>query len=627
MLAVAGPLVGERAPPERHDALADILEHDGVAFVVELQIRLLAKPELLPRLGELAPDAAALQIDPFRRGAGDDVLTARGVQKAVFVHEAAVAARFAENLILERVHGELAAAARAEIEHVVQALRAAPVGKGDHGRFLPGVVVVLERLADAAVQLRVAQGAKLPGIRDPEGFRAHPAAPHDRPPLGPREIAAVGAHGEDRHVEHAAELDDAAVRLFAPARAVDLPFGIDQHARAVLDRSAYVADSRNIRAELRLHRRTLVFIGGKLVLLERHVARQHAALDDRHIGSLQVVAQAEPLPEEDLSLPVIEEVIEEAEIQEVEKKKDRPGLFAKFKQSLSKTRSNISDKITTLVKSNKKLDEDFWEELEEILIEADVGVNTSVELVSRVRESARKKKIGDSSEVMALIKQEVKYMLESHDSPLSINREGLTVILVVGVNGAGKTTSIAKMAYHFKNENNKVILAAADTFRAAAIDQLQIWADRVGVEIIKHREGSDPGAVVYDAMNAARARKADILIIDTAGRLHNKANLMKEIGKVRKIIERETPGAPHEVLLVLDATTGQNAISQARIFEEATGVSGIILTKLDGTAKGGIVLAIAQELKLPVKLVGLGESLQDLRDFSAEIFADALFEE
>ncbi len=226
-----------------------------------------------------------------------------------------------------------------------------------------------------------------------------------------------------------------------------------------------------------------------------------------------------------------------------------------------------------------------------------------------------------------MIKEEVKYLLESHDTALFINSKGLTVILVVGVNGAGKTTSIAKMAYRFKDDNKKVILAAADTFRAAAIDQLQIWADRVGVEIIKHQEGSDPGAVVYDAMNAARARKADVLIIDTAGRLQNKANLMKEIGKVRKIIERETPGAPHEVLLVLDATTGQNAISQARIFEEATGVSGIILTKLDGTAKGGIVLAIAQELKLPVKLVGLGESLEDLRDFSTEIFAAALFEE
>ena len=307
--------------------------------------------------------------------------------------------------------------------------------------------------------------------------------------------------------------------------------------------------------------------------------------------------------------------------------KERRGLFAKFKQSLSQTRNNISDKITALVKNNKKLDEDFWEELEEVLIEADVGVNTSLEMVDRLRNKARKRKIAETSEIMALIQEEVRDLLLSHDTPLIMNPEGLTVILVVGVNGAGKTTSIAKMAYRFKIEKKKVILAAADTFRAAAIDQLQIWADRVGAEIIKHQEGSDPGAVVYDAMNAARARHADVLIIDTAGRLHNKANLMKEIGKVRKIIEREMPGAPHEVLLVVDATTGQNAISQARIFEEATGVSGIVLTKLDGTAKGGIVLAIAQELDLPVKLVGLGEAMEDLRDFSAEIFTAALFEE
>lgn len=356
--------------------------------------------------------------------------------------------------------------------------------------------------------------------------------------------------------------------------------------------------------------------------------------EEDEIRSIDVASDnEEAAKDKDLPPPLLKEQEEQSgdeaasENDKVNKKKDQSGLFAKFKQSLSKTRNNISDKITTLVKSNKKLDEDFWDELEEVLIEADVGVNTSVELVSRVRESARKKKISDSSEVMSLIQEEVKTLLEAHNSSLIMNSEGLTIILVVGVNGAGKTTSIAKMAYRFKNENKKVVLAAGDTFRAAAIDQLQIWADRVGVDIIKHQEGSDPGAVVYDALNAARARKADVLIIDTAGRLHNKANLMKEIGKVRKIIEREIPEAPHEVLLVLDATTGQNAISQARIFEEATGVSGIILTKLDGTAKGGIVLAIAQELKLPVKLVGLGESMEDLRDFSATIFTAALFEE
>jgi len=334
----------------------------------------------------------------------------------------------------------------------------------------------------------------------------------------------------------------------------------------------------------------------------------------------------ESSPEEELPVDDIDDKEEDDE--EEQRGEGKKGFFSRLKLGLTKTRKNIGEKITNLVKSNRKLDDDFWEELEEILIEADVGVNTSLELVKSVRDNARKHKINDSSQVMALIQEEVKKMLESSgDLSLRSADDKLTIILVVGVNGAGKTTSIAKMAYRFKNYNQKVILAAADTFRAAAIDQLQIWADRVGVELIKHQEGSDPGAVVYDAINAARARKADILIIDTAGRLQNKSNLMKEISKIRKVIEREFPGAPHEVLLVLDACTGQNAISQARIFEEATGVTGIILTKLDGTAKGGIVLAIARELEMPVKLIGVGEKMNDLRDFDPAAFAAALFDE
>ncbi|MDD2585327.1 MAG: signal recognition particle-docking protein FtsY [Syntrophomonadaceae bacterium] len=306
--------------------------------------------------------------------------------------------------------------------------------------------------------------------------------------------------------------------------------------------------------------------------------------------------------------------------------KNKKSFFDKFKQGLARTRQNINEKLEVLIKSNRKLDEDFWEELEEILIQADVGVNTSVELVKNIRSSAKKQKITDSSEVMGLIKAEVKNLLGSEYIPLNITDARPCIFLVVGVNGGGKTTSIAKLAYRLKSENHKVLLAAADTFRAAAIDQLQIWADRIGVELIKHQEGSDPGAVVFDAISAARARKADILIVDTAGRLQNKTNLMKELGKVKKVIEKEFEGAPHEVLLVLDATTGQNAISQAKVFREATGVTGIILTKLDGTAKGGIVLAVGQELEIPVKLVGIGEGLEDLRDFSPEIFAEALFE-
>ncbi|WP_242939022.1 signal recognition particle-docking protein FtsY [Thermosyntropha lipolytica] len=313
--------------------------------------------------------------------------------------------------------------------------------------------------------------------------------------------------------------------------------------------------------------------------------------------------------------------------EEERKENKRAGFFERFKQSLSKTRANIGDKIVNLVKTNKKLDDDFYEELEEILIQADVGVETSLELVENIRKSARKNKITDSEKVMDLIKEETARILGVYDTSLRVETdEKPAVILVVGVNGAGKTTSIAKLAYRFKQENKKVLLAAGDTFRAAAIDQLQIWADRVGVELIKHQEGADPGAVVFDAINAAKARKADILIIDTAGRLQNKTNLMKEISKVRNIIEREIPSAPHEVLLVIDATTGQNAVSQAKIFKEATGVTGIILTKLDGTAKGGIVLSIAKELNIPVKLVGIGEGMEDLRTFDPVLFAEALLE-
>ncbi len=306
--------------------------------------------------------------------------------------------------------------------------------------------------------------------------------------------------------------------------------------------------------------------------------------------------------------------------------KNKVSLMDRFKIGLSKTRKNIGEKIDNLIKNTRKLDDEFWEELEDILIQSDVGMQTSLDLVGKIKTAAAKQKIREPEEVTELIRTEITLMLGNDPEPLKISGGNPAVILVVGVNGAGKTTSIAKLAYRFKNENKQVMLAAGDTFRAAAIDQLQIWADRVGVELIKHQEGSDPGAVVFDAISAARARKTDILIIDTAGRLQNKTNLMKEIGKVRRVIERELPDAPQEVLLVVDATTGQNAVSQAKLFREATGVTGIILTKLDGTAKGGIVIAVAQELGIPVKMVGIGETLEDLRDFSPEIFARALFE-
>ncbi len=322
-----------------------------------------------------------------------------------------------------------------------------------------------------------------------------------------------------------------------------------------------------------------------------------------------------------------QEAMADAEDGQTNEVSEKKGIFNRFKQGLAKTRQNISGKIDSLIKSTRKLDDEFFEELEDILIQADVGMTTSMELVDNIRSTARKMKINDPQEVTQLIKDEISRIMGSEPVSLNMAKDGLTVMMVVGVNGAGKTTTIAKLAHRFKKENKKVILAAGDTFRAAAIDQLQIWADRVGVELIKHQEGADPGAVVFDAMNAARARKADILIIDTAGRLQNKTNLMKEISKVRKVIEREIPEAPHEVLLLLDATTGQNAISQAKIFGEATGVTGIVLSKLDGTAKGGIVISVNRELDIPVKLIGIGEGIEDLRDFLPEMFAKALFEE
>lgn len=304
---------------------------------------------------------------------------------------------------------------------------------------------------------------------------------------------------------------------------------------------------------------------------------------------------------------------------------EKGSWFSRIKSGLSKTRRNLTDKVEALVKKTGKLDEEFWEELEEILIQADVGIKTALKLVGNIKDEVRRAGLKDAQEVMALLRSGMEKMLAKNEMAEEIVTGKPHIILVVGVNGAGKTTSIAKLAYKFKSRKQKVLLAAGDTYRAAAIDQLQTWSDRAGVELIKHLEGSDPGAVVFDSIAAARARKNDILIIDTAGRLQNKTNLMKEISKVKKVIEREAPESVTEVLLVLDATTGQNAISQARLFQEATGISGIILTKLDGTAKGGIVLAIADELGLPVKYVGIGESIDDLREFSAAIFIEALF--
>lgn len=303
-------------------------------------------------------------------------------------------------------------------------------------------------------------------------------------------------------------------------------------------------------------------------------------------------------------------------------------LGAKFKQGLEKSRENFQNKLNDLLAVYRKVDEDFFEALEEMLIQADVGFNTVMELVDELRMEAKRQNISETSELREVIVEKIVeiYVQDDEDiDRMNIENDRLNVILMVGVNGVGKTTTIGKLAHRYKQEGKKVMLAAGDTFRAGAIEQLKVWGERVGVEVISQKEGSDPAAVMYDAVNAAKNRGADILICDTAGRLQNKANLMNELQKVRKVIDRNVPGAPHEVLLALDATTGQNALSQAKSFKEVTQVTGIVLTKLDGTAKGGIVLAIRNELQIPVKFVGLGEKLYDLQPFDAESYVYGLF--
>ena len=300
------------------------------------------------------------------------------------------------------------------------------------------------------------------------------------------------------------------------------------------------------------------------------------------------------------------------------------GFLDKLKNGLSKTRKGITEKIDRVLVSFGKLDDELFDGLEEALITSDIGIDASVRIIEGVRKKVVDGKVTDPADVKKLLKEELTEILGTETAPLDIEPSP-AVIMVIGVNGVGKTTSIGKIANMLKNEGKKVIIAAADTFRAAAIDQLEIWADRVGVELVKHSEGSDPAAVIFDAVQAAKARKTDVLICDTAGRLHTKKNLMEELRKVSRVIDRELPGARRENLLVLDATTGQNAVSQARTFSEVTDVSGIVLTKLDGTAKGGIVIAVKSELDIPVKLIGVGEGLDDLQPFNAGDFVEALF--
>jgi fused signal recognition particle receptor len=310
------------------------------------------------------------------------------------------------------------------------------------------------------------------------------------------------------------------------------------------------------------------------------------------------------------------------------------GFFDKLKKGLEKTRKGISEKVDQVLASFGKIDEDLFEELEEILIASDVGVETTLKIVENIKSEVKERKFSDPIAIKELLKEELIAILNSGNEKDDLDECSVlkldtspAVVVVVGVNGVGKTTSIGKIAANLKNRGKKVILAAADTFRAAAIEQLEIWAKRADAEIVKHTEGSDPAAVVYDAIQATKARKADVLICDTAGRLHTKKNLMEELKKIFRIIDRELPEASRETLLILDATTGQNAVSQAKVFSEVADISGIVLTKLDGTAKGGIIVAIKSELDIPVKLIGVGESINDLQQFDAHEFVEALFYE
>lgn len=319
----------------------------------------------------------------------------------------------------------------------------------------------------------------------------------------------------------------------------------------------------------------------------------------------------------------ISEEIEGSDETEDGKESEKKGIFAKIRDGLRKTKDAMISRMQQIVNTFTKIDDDLFEQLEETMIMSDLGPETSVEICETLRKRVKERGVTDPNCIMGMIQEIITEML-GEDQTLEYPTKP-TVVMVIGVNGAGKTTTIGKLCYQLKSEGKKVIVAAADTFRAAAIDQLEVWTDRAGVELVKHAEGSDPAAVVYDAIAAAKARDCDVLICDTAGRLHNKKNLMQELAKINRIIEAQAEGCHKEILLVLDATTGQNAVNQARLFQEVADLTGIVLTKLDGTAKGGIIVSIRNELGIPVKLVGVGEKIDDLQPFRAEDFVRALF--
>ncbi|WP_317366314.1 signal recognition particle-docking protein FtsY [uncultured Tyzzerella sp.] len=346
--------------------------------------------------------------------------------------------------------------------------------------------------------------------------------------------------------------------------------------------------------------------------------------DSKHLQDLQEISQN---TDDNKHLQDLQETPQNTDdnkqLQDVQEPKKK-GFFTKIKMGLSKTRDSILNGVEQVLSSFTKIDEELFEELEESLIMSDIGVETSVYIIEKVREIVKTERIKDVKEIKDVIIRVISDILEEETKEFSLKSP--SVILVIGVNGVGKTTTIGKLANNYKKEGKKVLLAAADTFRAAAIDQLQVWGERSNIDVIKHQEGSDPAAVVFDAIQAGKARGTDLLICDTAGRLHNKKNLMEELKKIARIVTRENPDAQIETLLVLDATTGQNALQQAKLFSQVSDITGIVLTKLDGTAKGGVVIAIKNELKIPVRFIGVGEGIDDLRPFDAKEFSKALFE-
>lgn len=366
--------------------------------------------------------------------------------------------------------------------------------------------------------------------------------------------------------------------------------------------------------------------------VEEEQAEKLQVEEAQHVEEVQEVEEPKEEVFKEVDLDSSVEEIQNEELQLVEDKKEieevveepKISLFERLKQGLSKAKQGITDRVDQVLKSYTKVDEDLLEEIEEILITADVGVDTTMNIIDKLTDAIKTKKITDPQDVKGELKLIIEEILTNENSTLDVSHSP-SIIIMVGVNGVGKTTTIGKLASRYKKEGKKVLIAAGDTFRAAAIDQLEVWANRSGVDIIKHQEGADPGAVIFDSIKAAKARDIDLLICDTAGRLHNKANLMNELSKVFKIVDREYPEAKKEVLLVVDATTGQNAVSQAKSFKQVCDITGLVLTKLDGTAKGGVVLAVKSEVDVPVKLIGVGEKMEDLQDFDAKAFSDALF--